>query len=89
MGMKDNMYFSVPFDKKVKIGSPTEFTIQISSKWNLFGSGVTIWNSGDNDYEDGELSVNGEKKNGDIAFAVLSSYSKEFQGECFLSDLKL
>lgn len=89
MGMKDNMYFSVPFDKKVQIGSPTEFTIQISSKWNLFGSGVTIWNSGDNDYEDGELSVNGEKKNSDIAFAVLSSYSKEFQGGMFFKRFEI
>lgn len=75
----NDKYFYFASEQEIQVDHPTTFRVNISEDSRLFGSGVTIWCSAEDEYEKGILTINGEKQDGDLCFGLVKNY-REYMG---------
>lgn len=74
--IKDNSYYTFALEKKEEITNRTKFRIDIMGEKVEKGTGITVWRSNKDQYQDGELYINNEKQNADIVFKTVDNQEK-------------
>ncbi len=82
--MEDNALYHFLFDQEIEVSGPTRYRVVITSDAGRFRNGVTIWNSLEDQYPEGELYINGEQQPGDLVFRIAYEGKMEYQWGLFL-----
>ncbi len=82
--VEDNALYHFLFEEEIEVSAPAEYRVVITSDTGRFQNGVTIWNSLEDQYQEGELYINGEQQSGDLVFRIAYQGKMEYQWGMFL-----
>lgn len=82
--IEDNQLYHFLFEDEIEVSAPTQFRVVITASAGRFRNAVTVWNSLEDQYPDGELYINGEQQPGDLVFRIAYQGQMEYQWGVFL-----